>query len=148
MKPLAAFGAGLLFSMGLIFSGMTQPINIIGFLDFFGDWNPSLAFVMVGAVGVYAALSRLVLKMKHPLFDLKFDLPHACKIDKRLLIGSAAFGIGWGLGGFCPGPAVTTLGMGITEAFIFMSAMLIGIFLHRIMTANGTSQEDGQTACG
>ena len=101
--------SGLLFGLGLIISGMVNPGKVIGFLDLAGDWDPSLLFVMGGGVAVTTATFWLVLRRERPLFEKKFFLPTKADLDGRLLIGAALFGIGWGVGGLCPGPAITAL---------------------------------------
>ena len=126
-----AFAAGILFGAGLIASGMTRPDKIVGFLDFFGSWDASLAFVMVGAVGVYAPLSRLILRRGAPVCTAHFSVPGRRAIDAPLVVGSAIFGLGWGLAGFCPGPALTSLGAGTPNAFLFVLAMVFGFGLKR-----------------
>src|SRR5205809_7320695 len=117
--------AGGLFGMGLAISGMTDPGRVIGFLDLFGAWDPALLFVMAGAVGVYG-LGMLILRRFQ---SCNLDLPSATSspIDRRLVIGSAIFGLGWGLGGFCPGPSLANLGALRTEALVFVPAMAIGM---------------------
>lgn len=147
-KVLAAFVAGFLFSIGLVITGMTHPENIVGFLDFFGNWRPELALVMAGAVGVYAVLYPLVLKRRFPLFAPAFDLPVVTKIDARLLIGAAAFGIGWGLGGFCPGPALTALGAGAVQAAVFVAALGVGVVLHHFAYKSGAPDAESNNSCG
>ena len=149
MRSLAAFVAGVLFAIGLVLGGMTRPENVVGFLDFFGNWKPALAFVMAGAVGVYAALFPLVLKRRFPLFAPAFDLPNASRFDARLFIGASAFGVGWGLGGFCPGPAFVVFGAGAQEAAIFVAAMAAGVVLHQYAFQSGASGGgEGRDACG
>ena len=130
MKPgklFLVFLAGALFGMGLAISGMTDPGRVIGFLDLFGAWDPALLFVMAGAVGVYG-LGMLILRRFQ---SCNLDLPSAksSPIDRRLVIGSAIFGLGWGLGGFCPGPALANLGALQVEALLFVPAMAIGMLL-------------------
>ena len=147
-RALAAFAAGLLFSAGLVISGMTMPQNVVGFLDFFGDWKPALAFVMAGAVGVYAVFYPLVLKRRVPLFAPAFDLPDAAALDLRLFVGASAFGVGWGIGGFCPGPALTALGAGAVEAAVFAAAMAAGVFLHHCAFRSGTPGVETSSSCG
>jgi len=127
---------------------MTFPANIVGFLDFFGEWKPALAFVMAGAVGVYAALYPLVLKRRAPLFEPDFDVPSAAAVDIRLLAGAAAFGVGWGIGGFCPGPSLVALGAGARDAIVFVSSMCAGIWLHRLALRGGAPQEESSGSCG
>ena len=146
MKTVSAFVAGVLFAAGLVISGMTQPPNIIGFLDFFGAWNPALAWVMAGAVGVTAALYPLVMKRRAPLFESAFDAPAQKTIDLKLIIGSAAFGAGWGMNGFCPGPALVALGAGAMPAVVFTAAMVLGIFLHGVATNSPNGPSGG--SCG
>lgn len=148
MKTVSAFLAGLLFSVGLIIGGMTLPINIVGFLDFFGEWRPALAFVMAGALGTYAALYPLVMKRRAPLFSLKFEIPSKKTIDRRLLVGAAVFGIGWGIAGFCPGPSIVALGTGAKEALVFFAAMMAGIVLYRVASQAGPSAGDDSNSCG
>ena len=136
MKELAALIAGLLFSLGLILSGMTNPANVIGFLDITGSWNPALAFVLLSAVVVTGIGYRLVWKRSQPMYEATFSVPTSKILDKRLVIGSALFGIGWGLVGLCPGPALASV---FTEnglkALIFLAAMVGGVLLQRNLTA-------------
>jgi uncharacterized protein len=126
-----AFGIGALFAAGLAVSGMTQPSKIIGFLDVFGRWDPSLMFVMVGAIAVHFTAYRLILRRKAPLFETKFHLPTRRDIDLRLVLGAALFGIGWGLGGFCPGPGLVALGSGSVSAIIFVVGMTLGMLVEQ-----------------
>ena len=130
MKPgklVLFFLAGALFGMGLAVSGMTDPGRVIGFLDVFGAWDPALLFVMAGAVGVYG-LGMLILRRAK---NRDLDLPSAASspIDRQLVIGSTIFGVGWGLGGFCPGPALANLGALRMEALAFVPAMAIGMLI-------------------
>jgi uncharacterized protein len=129
MASLVAFLSGLVFALGLGLSGMTQPAKVLGFLDVAGRWDPSLAFVMVGAIGVHAALSRMILRRRAPMVAPSFSLPVRRKVDARLLIGAAVFGVGWGLAGLCPGPAVTVVASGKPIAVAFVGAMLLGMVL-------------------
>ncbi|TXD44542.1 YeeE/YedE family protein [Lujinxingia vulgaris] len=121
--------SGFIFAIGLGVAEMTRPEKVIAFLDLFGEWDPSLAFVMGGAVLVYAITFPIISKRDRPFFSPRFYLPERRDLDKRLIIGGALFGIGWGLGGFCPGPALTGAAAGLTSAFIFVPAMLIGILI-------------------
>lgn len=130
---LAAFVSGLIFAIGLAISGMTRPAKVTAFLDFFGDWDPSLAFVMVGAIMVHAILFRVIRKRPTPLFTSAFSIPARADIDPRLIGGAALFGIGWGLGGFCPGPAVTSLASGQTAVITFVAAMIAGMYLYKLV---------------
>ena len=109
---------------------MTRPIKVIGFLDFFGAWDASLAFVIAGAIAVYFVASRLSATMPAPLFVPKFTIPTRNDLDLRLILGAAIFGAGWGLGGFCPGPALTSLASGATPVYVFVVAMALGMYLH------------------
>ncbi|MDT8388164.1 MAG: YeeE/YedE family protein [Thiogranum sp.] len=129
MKYLAIFSSGLLFAVGLGVSGMTLPQKVIGFLDFSGEnWDPSLGLVMITSAGVYMLLHRRVLRRPAPLFDTDFHVPARNDIDRPLVFGSMLFGIGWGMVGFCPGPAVTALVSGQTQVWIFFVAMVAGMY--------------------
>ena len=125
-----SFIAGIIFALGLGLSGMTRPIKVIGFLDFFGNWDPSLACVMIAAIGVFFVAYRISQKLSSPLLAEKFALPRRADLDGRLILGAAIFGAGWGLGGFCPGPAITSLASGAMPVVIFVVTMAIGIYLH------------------
>jgi uncharacterized membrane protein YedE/YeeE len=130
MKSAAtSFISGIVFALGLGISGMTRPIKVIGFLDFFGQWDASLAFVMIGAIAVYFLAYRLSRTMSSPVWEAKFSIPSRADLDGRLIAGAALFGIGWGLGGFCPGPAITSLASGATPVVVFVLAMAAGIYL-------------------
>jgi uncharacterized membrane protein YedE/YeeE len=126
--------AGLLFGTGLILSGMANPMKVQNFLDIFGTWDPSLAFVMGGAILVTAPGFWLVQKRNTPFFHDMFNLPTRKDIDTRLVAGAAVFGIGWGLGGLCPGPAVTSLLFATPGVLIFVPAMLVGMSLAKFTT--------------
>ena len=126
----AALASGIGFGFGLSLSGMLNPVRVQGFLDVFGNWDPSLAFVLGGAVAVAFIGVQVMKKMQHPAFDDSFHVPTNRKIDAPLVIGSALFGLGWGIGGFCPGPAVASLSVGIPQTILFVMAMLIGMTLH------------------
>lgn len=128
-RNVAALLSGFLFSAGLVVSGMTIPSNVIGFLDVTGDFNPTLAFVMVGAIGVHASTLWLLRKRARPVWAEGFRRPAQRAVDGRLLGGSAVFGIGWGLGGYCPGPSLVALGAGALPAFVFVGAMLLSMAL-------------------
>jgi uncharacterized protein len=121
-----ALVAGALFGVGLVVSGMAEPRNVIGFLDFGGDWNPRLVAVMAGAVGVHATLLALLTRVGN-VRRVRPLPPANHRIDRPLLVGASIFGIGWGLSGYCPGPAIVSLGMGARTAFVFVGAMLVGI---------------------
>lgn len=138
---LAPLLAGVLFGAGLVVSGMTDPANVIGFLDFFGDWRPALMFVMGGAIAVNFTLMKLILRRRSPLFDRQFHLPTRRDIDPRLVIGSALFGIGWGMGGFCPGPGIVSAFAGNFDALVFISSMTFGMFAYRLWDGRSRSLE-------
>ena len=123
--------SGILFGFGLTLSGMLDPSKVQAFLNISRIWDPSLAFVMVGGIIVTFAGYNLILKRSSPIFSSSFHIPVIQHIDKNLIGGSALFGIGWGLGGLCPGPAVAILSYNFMPAIIFMSAMLIGLFFGR-----------------
>lgn len=129
MKAVAALVCGLLFGAGLALSGMTDTAKVVGFLDIFGEWVPDLAFVMGGAVAVTAITFTLVLRRQSPVFAPSFSLPQAKAIDGRLILGTALFGIGWGLYGYCPGPGLTALIYGHTGALAFIASMFAGMWL-------------------
>ncbi|KGM57556.1 hypothetical protein N799_05730 [Lysobacter arseniciresistens ZS79] len=131
---LAALAAGALFGLGLAMSGMTDPRRVLGFLDLFGDFDPTLAFVLGGAVATTALLFRPVLRRGRPVLAAAFQLSSLRHIDRRLLGGAALFGIGWGIAGYCPGPALAGLGIMSTEALWFVPAMLAGTLLHHLVT--------------
>jgi hypothetical protein len=133
---LSAFVCGFVFAVGLVVGGMTQPGKVIGFLDVFGAWDPSLAFVMGGAVATHAMLRPLVIRRGAPVFAARFSLPTLTAIDGRLLAGAALFGVGWGIAGFCPGPAIVATGAGATRAIVFAVAMLAGMFLQARVPAS------------
>lgn len=125
-----SFTVGLIFAIGLAISGMTQPQKVIGFLNPW-DWDPSLLFVMLGAIGVHLLSYPLVRRRPSPLLDTKWHVPTRKDITTRLILGSALFGIGWGLAGFCPGPALTSLASGDVRSFLFVGAMILGMVLFR-----------------
>jgi uncharacterized protein len=125
--------SGLLFGMGLTVSGMTDPQRVRGFLDVFGDWDPTLAFVMGGAVLVMAVAWRLQARMAKPIFGQAFSLPDRSDLDPRLLTGAVVFGIGWGIAGLCPGPAVASLALSPGHAIPFVAAMLVGMLLQKFI---------------
>lgn len=130
MVALSALAAGALFTVGLAVGGMTVPAKVQGFLDVTGRWDPSLLFVMAGAIAVYAVAHRLLVRRGKPLFDTKFHLPSRRDLDVRLLAGAAVFGVGWGLAGCCPGPGLASLATGLT-AVVFVATMAAGMLLHR-----------------
>ena len=127
MTVFASLLAGLVFGLGLIVSGMADPAKVLGFLDLGGAWDPSLAFVMAGAIAVGALAFAMARKRTVSLLGATMKLPTSRDIDGRLVIGSVVFGIGWGVAGFCPGPGLVALGMGEAKALVFMAAMLVGM---------------------
>lgn len=135
MKPfsLAALAAGALFGLGLAMSGMTDPRRVLGFLDLFGDFDPTLVFVLAGAVATTTLLFRFVLRRGSPLLAETFHLSSLRHVDRRLLGGAALFGVGWGIAGYCPGPALAGLGIVSEEAVWFVPAMLAGMLSHRLV---------------
>jgi uncharacterized membrane protein YedE/YeeE len=130
---------GLLFGGGLVISGMADPAKVLNFLDLFGTWDPSLAFVMGGAVIVAFVGYRLVFRRGRPLRDNAFHVPSRKDIDGRLLAGAAIFGAGWGLSGFCPGPALTALGLGQPGTLAFLPAMFVGLWVARMIAGRSTT---------
>jgi uncharacterized membrane protein YedE/YeeE len=133
MQNLIALLTGLLFGLGLILSGMTDPAKIQGFLDLGGAWDPSLAAVMAGAILVAAPAFALARRRSRSLLDAPMQLPARQSIDPRLVWGSVAFGAGWGLAGFCPGPALISASAGSVQAAIFVAAMLAGMILYALL---------------
>jgi len=138
-RLLIAFSCGLLFGAGLIIAQMTNPAKVIGFLDLTGQWDPSLALVMLAATVVFGAIYRLALRRGAPLFDARFFLPEKTTVDKELVAGSFIFGLGWGLAGFCPGPAIVASGFGDPRVWAFVAAMLVGILLSRFLRRGGAA---------
>ena len=133
IRRISEFGVGLLFGLGLIVSGMTDPAKVIGFLDLTGDWDPSLAFVMGGAIAVAIGAFAIAKRRTKDFFGGDMRWPTATRIDTRLVLGSIAFGAGWGLAGFCPGPALVSLAAGVPKAFLFVVSMLVGMALFEII---------------
>ena len=129
---LCSFVAGLVFGVGLIISGMANPAKVLGFLDLTGPWDPSLALVMAGAIAVAIGTFALARRRTRSLLDTPMYLPAAGDIDRRLVLGSIAFGVGWGLTGFCPGPSLVALGAGYGKALSFVAAMLLGMLVFEL----------------
>jgi uncharacterized membrane protein YedE/YeeE len=130
IRRASALVAGLVFGIGLWISGMTDPQRVLGFLDLAGRWDPTLLFVLGGAVGITAVMFRLVLRRDRPLLDAAFDIPNRRRIDRDLVLGSALFGIGWGVAGYCPGPALTSLPQATLGLVVFVAAMVVGGFVY------------------
>jgi len=135
MATALALFAGLLFGIGLIVSGMANPAKVQGFLDLAGPWDPSLAFVMMGAIAIGALAFRLARRRKLSFLGLPLQWPANTQVTLRLLLGSAAFGVGWGLAGFCPGPALVALGAGYPKAGGFVAAMVLGMLVFDVIQA-------------
>jgi uncharacterized membrane protein YedE/YeeE len=133
MKALVSFIVGVIFSFGLGISGMTQTHVVKGFLDLFGNWNPNLMGVMAGAIGVHALLYRFILKRGAPLLETKFHLPTRKDIDKKLILGAALFGLGWGWAGICPGPGLVGLMSGNQNFVWFIISMLVGMSVYKLV---------------
>ena len=145
MQILTALMAGLLFGIGLIVSGMTDPAKVVGFLDLAGNWDPSLAFVMGGAILVGVFAFGVARKRERSLLGAPMRLPTATRIDRRLVLGSLAFGAGWGLAGYCPGPALASLVSGGEKPLVFTLAMLAGMALFEVLerAAIARTQREG-----
>ncbi|MDB5853203.1 MAG: transporter [Herminiimonas sp.] len=133
MQIVMALLSGLVFGLGLVLSGMTDPSKVLGFLDLAGAWDPSLAFVMGGAIVVGFFAFRIAGGRPKALLGDAMRLPTATQIDRRLVVGGLAFGVGWGLGGFCPGPALASIGMGNGKALIFVAAMVGGMAIFELL---------------
>ena len=133
MKNLWAFVFGGIFSVGLMLSGMSNPKKVLDFLDLFGQWDPSLAFVMIGAIAVAFIPFQKAVHQQAPktVYGDAIDLPKNNKIDSKLVTGSLIFGIGWGIAGICPAPSLTLIGLGYYQALYFIAAMMIGMLIHR-----------------
>lgn len=135
MRLIAVYLIGLVFGIGISISGMANPAKVINFFDVAGSWDPSLAFVMGGALIVTAIGYSIVLRRSTPLMDLRFHLPTRRDLDLPLIAGSATFGVGWGISGFCPGGALPAIGTGRSEVLIFVAALLAGIILARLASS-------------
>lgn len=135
MATILALFAGLLFGIGLIVSGMANPAKVQSFLDLAGPWDPSLAFVMMGAIAIGALAFRLARRRQLSFLGLPLQWPANTQVTLRLLLGSAAFGVGWGLAGFCPGPALVALGAGYAKAGGFVAAMVLGMLVFDVIQA-------------
>ncbi|WP_306565894.1 YeeE/YedE family protein [Aquabacterium sp.] len=139
MQPLVSLVAGVVFGLGLAVAEMTNPLKVLDFLDLAGNWDPSLAFVMGGAVMTTLVAFRFVLRRPVPLYGDRFHLPTLTQLDRKLLGGAALFGIGWGLAGYCPGPALATILSGNSETWLFVPAMLVGGALQRWQSRHTSS---------
>lgn len=134
-KNLVGLLTGLIFGFGLALSGMTQPEKVLNFLDVAGRWDPSLLFVLGGAVGVTLVSFRFILRRNRPVLDKRYYFSDAMHLDRPLVLGAVLFGAGWGIGGYCPGPAVTLLASPNWELWAFLPAMLLGIFVQKLWAA-------------
>ncbi|MBY0295117.1 MAG: YeeE/YedE family protein [Methylobacterium sp.] len=135
-KTVSAFTVGLLFGIGLLVSGMANPAKVLAFLDVTGRWDPSLAFVMAGAVAVSAAGYRVARRRGRPVLVPRLEIPTRRDLDPRLLVGAALFGVGWGLVGLCPGPALTILSVVPAPAATFVAAMAVGMLMFRLVPSS------------
>jgi uncharacterized membrane protein YedE/YeeE len=139
-KQLSVALAGLVFGVGLALSGMTHASKVLGFLDLVGAWDPSLLFVLGGAVGVTAIAFRFVLRRPAPLFEQSFQVPTAQDIDRRLVAGAVIFGVGWGISGYCPGPGIALIAAPSWETLVFVPSLLIGALLYWVLSAPRSSE--------
>ena len=146
MVVFVAWLAGLIFGLGLIVSGMSNPAKVLGFLDLAGAWDPSLAFVMIGAISVGAVAFAFARKRTVSLLGAEMNLPTSRRIDRRLVAGSLIFGVGWGIAGFCPGPGLVALGMGEIKALVFVVAMLAGMGIYQMLEQHKHRRELGVRA--
>lgn len=139
MKLVYSLITGMIFGLGITVSGMINPEKVLNFFDIAGAWDPSLAFVMAGAVAATFIGYRMVFRRNSPVFDTTFYLPTSTEVDAKLVGGSALFGIGWGIAGFCPGAAIPALGTGQWEVALFLIALIAGLILRRILTGLGSA---------
>lgn len=144
MTLITAFIAGLVFGLGLIISGMANPAKVLGFLDLAGTWDPSLALVMAGAIAVGLVAFGVAKRRTVSLLGAKMRLPSASRIDRRLVLGSLLFGVGWGVAGFCPGPALVSLGMGQAKSLVFVLAMLLGMGVFEVIERRTSKPKAGE----
>lgn len=144
-KTLAALACGLIFGLGLAISGMINPAKVIGFLDVAGSWDPTLAFVMGGALLVAVPAYRVILGRRRPVLVKDFSLPTRTTFDGPLIRGSILFGVGWGLVGFCPGPAVAAVVTGLPSVLVFVAAMLAGMALHTWTSGDNLARKDSSS---
>ena len=144
MSHFVSFLAGLVFAAGLVLGGMTQPLKVIAFLDFTGGaWDPSLAFVMAGALAVYGSAFRWITRRAEPVLAPSFQVPTRRDLPPRLFVGASLFGVGWAMAGFCPGPAVVAVGSGMTEALLFAPGLLAGMVLFNLFEARRSPAPTG-----
>ena len=148
MRALINGSAGLLFGLGLVISGMINPAKVLSFLDLIGGWDPSLAFVMAGAIAVTFVGYKLVFRRERPLLATRFYLSEIRRVDRRLILGAAIFGVGWGLSGFCPGPAVTSIPLLAKGTLVFVLSMLAGMTLTRLLIRQRQSKSFAPAEAG
>lgn len=141
MRLLTALLIGLIFGLGISVSGMIDPAKVLNFFDIAGTWDPSLAFVMAGALAVAIPGYRVVLGRPAPTFEPRFQLPDTRVIDRRLILGSATFGVGWGIAGFCPGGALPAIGSGDPAVFLFLAALIGGLLIARVLQSRAPSHK-------
>lgn len=141
MRVLTALLIGLIFGLGITVSGMINPAKVLNFFDLAGTWDPSLAFVMAGALAVAIPGYRFVLGRPAPAFEHRFDLPDIRVIDRRLVLGAATFGVGWGIAGFCPGGALPAIGTGDPVVFLFLAALIGGMLIARFAQSRTLSRK-------
>jgi uncharacterized membrane protein YedE/YeeE len=146
MRIVSTYMIGLLFGLGIMISGMASPAKVINFFDIFGTWDPSLMFVMGGALITTFIGYRLTLSRPSPLFEARFKLPTSATIDPKLVSGAAIFGIGWGIAGFCPGGSLPAIGTGRIEVLIFAGGLLVGIIITRLVLAKASSPAQTTTS--
>ena len=148
MKGLTALLAGTLFGIGLAWSGMSDPANVLAFLTISLDWNPALIGTMGGALAVTAVGYALVTRLERPLYEADFSIPTAREVDKRLIAGASVFGVGWGLSGFCPGPALVSFAVLDVRALAFVAAFLGGVLLYEALNRERVAARDPAVADG
>ena len=132
MNKLVALSCGTIFGIGLVISQMINPAKVLGFLNVFGEWDPSLAFVMIGALIISSPLFHLFKKKEKPIFSINFSISENKEIDKKLIIGSILFGAGWGLAGLCPGPAISSIALFNVSSVTFVTAMFVGFYVTKL----------------
>lgn len=145
LYTLSSFVAGLVFGLGLILSGMANPEKVLGFLDLAGDWDPSLALVMAGAIAVGLVAFRFAGKRTRSILGLEMKLPSNRQLDKRLVIGALIFGAGWGIAGFCPGPGLVAMGAGELKALVFVIAMVAGMLVFELVERSRTLKKPAKS---
>ena len=133
MSKIISLVSGIIFGVGLVISKMINPEKVLGFLDLFGNWDPSLAFVMIGALIVFSPLFHIIKNKEKPLFAEKFNYSNNKEVNNRLIVGSALFGAGWGLGGLCPGPAISSIALININSITFVFAMFFGFYLVKFL---------------